>query len=260
MNLFIPITKIDAKRREVWGYGAIEERDNSDEILDYQSSKPLFLDWSQKAQKRSGGKSKGNVRAMHQPIAAGKLIDMQADDVRKGFFVGAKIVDENEWKKVESGVYTGFSVGGSYVKRWSDYQNPGAIRYTAKPTELSIVDAPCIPSATFEMVKADGISRLGFKPALGRNLIKVIEAPRMIKVVRGDAMEKADFEESKHPRANDGKFTSGGGGGGGKKPTNEDINRREVKSPTDKPGDLPGIRTKIHDPEIEAEAKKPVIS
>ena len=174
MNFFIPITKVNAERREVWGWGAIEEPDNSDEILDYASSKPHFMEWSNRAQKRSGGKSLGNVRAMHRSVAAGKLIDLRADDTSKGFWVGAKIVDDREWKKVEEGVYTGFSVGGSYEKRWSDFQNPGKIRYTAKPTELSIVDSPCIPSATFEMVKSDGITEeVEFRAGNGENSIEV---------------------------------------------------------------------------------------
>lgn len=230
--MFIPITKVNAQRREVWGWAAIEEPDNSDEILDYESSKPHFLDWSNRAQKRSGGKSLGNVRSMHQNVAAGKLIELRPDDVSKGFYVGAKIIDDNEWKKVEQGVYTGFSVGGSYLKRWNDFRNPGKMRYTAKPTELSIVDSPCIPSATFEMLKMDGSKALRkFKPTQGENMIKVVTSDRFIKV---------EWDESKHPRAKDGKFGSGGGGGG-------DINRREL--PPDKPGELGGIRTRIKNTE-----------
>jgi hypothetical protein len=208
INMFIPITKVNEQRREVWGWAAIEEPDNSDEILDYETSKPHFLDWSNRAQKRSGGKSLGNVRSMHQNVAAGKLIELRPDDVSKGFYVGAKIIDDGEWKKVESGVYTGFSVGGSYLKRWQDFRNPGKMRYTARPTELSIVDSPCIPSATFEMLKADGMSvKKRFAPSDGKNLIKVVTSERLIKV---------EWDESKHPRADDGKFGSGGGGGGGK--------------------------------------------
>jgi hypothetical protein len=65
----------------------------------------------------------------------------------------AKIVDNNEWEKVVQGVYTGFSIGGSYVKRWTD---GASTRYTAKPAEVSIVDNPCMYGATFTMVKADG--------------------------------------------------------------------------------------------------------
>jgi hypothetical protein len=156
MQQFIPITKVDKERREVWGWAALEQPDNANEILDYASSKPLFDAWSNAAQKRSGGKSMGNLRSMHHPNAAGKIIDFRADDVSKGFYVGAKIVDDNEWHKVEEGVYTGFSVGGSYLRRWPDGKQAGLIRYTAKPAELSLVDAPCIPGATFQMIKSDG--------------------------------------------------------------------------------------------------------
>jgi hypothetical protein len=170
MITFIPITKVDRARHEIYGWGAVEEADNADEIMDYASSKPHFQEWSSKAQKRSCGKSLGNLRSMHSNKVAGKIIDMRPDDVRKGFWLGAKIVDEQEWEKCEQGVYTGFSVGGSYLKRWADYQNPGKIRYTAKPTEMSIVDSPCIPSATFQLVKADGaIEDVPFKPGLGEN-------------------------------------------------------------------------------------------
>ena len=218
LNIFIPIMKVNAERREVWGWAAIEEPDNSDEILDYESSKPHFLDWSNRAQKRSGGKSLGNLRSMHQNIAAGKLIELRPDDVSKGFYVGAKIIDDGEWKKVEQGVYTGFSVGGSYLKRWQDFRNPGKMRYTAKPTELSIVDSPCIPSATFEMVKADGmVEKVKFAPGDGENEMELD--------FEDDELEKA-WDESKHPRdpggEGGGQWISGGGGAkaapaGGKK-------------------------------------------
>jgi hypothetical protein len=164
-QLFIPIEKVDMEKREVWGYGVIEQPDAAQEILDYSTSKPEFVKWSEAARSRSGGKSLGNLRAMHQTRAAGKLISIQTDDAKKGIFVGAKIVDDDEWKKVQEGVYTGFSVGGSYLKRWADRDNPGFIRYTAKPVELSLVDAPCIPGATFQMVKADNmVQNVSFQP------------------------------------------------------------------------------------------------
>ena len=47
-------------------------------------------------------------------------------------------------------------MGGRYVTRWPDPENPSLTRYTPKPMEVSLVDHPCIPSATFEVVKADG--------------------------------------------------------------------------------------------------------
>lgn len=220
-NLFIPIQKVDEARHEVWGVAAVEEPDNSDEIFDYQTSKPYFLDWSKRAQKRSGGKSLGNVRSMHQNIAAGKLISLQADDATKSISVGAKIIDENEWKKVETGVYTGFSIGGGYVKRWTDYTNPRLVRYTGKPTELSLVDSPCISSATFEVLKADGQTLLQkFAQSEGDSETLVIL----------DDLEKYDPDEA---RDESGRWSGGGGVGGEKDGEAEKPKQNRLEDKTD---------------------------
>jgi hypothetical protein len=151
--LFIPLRKADAKQRIVTGIAAAEVADRSGEIFDYVSSKPHFESWSSNAHKLSGAKSLGNIRGMHSNIAVGKLTGINFDDRNKSIHVEAKILDDDEWNKVEEGVYTGFSIGGRYMTKWSD----GALtRYTASPSEISLVDLPCIPSATFELVKMDG--------------------------------------------------------------------------------------------------------
>jgi len=153
MSLFIPLRKVDAAQRLV--YGRIDETpDHSGEVFDYRSSKRYFQSWSQDMAKTTGGKSYGNVRAMHGSIAAGKIEAISFDDKAKRIELAARIVDDAEWQKVEQGVYTGFSPGGRYVKRWKDGQYT---RYTAQPTEISIVDLPCIPSASFTMIKVGGV-------------------------------------------------------------------------------------------------------
>jgi hypothetical protein len=160
MNIFARITKIDATKREVHGVMAEEARDKAGEIFDYASSKPYVKQWSDDAvtQTALAGQeiSYGNVRSQHNAkIAAGKLTSIDFDDAAKKILVIARIVDDSEWDKVQQGVYTGFSIGGDYVKRWADGAN---IRYTARPKELSIVDNPCMAGATFTMVKADGLT------------------------------------------------------------------------------------------------------
>lgn len=158
MNLFAQITKIDTSRREVYGIIAEESPDKAGEIFDYASSKPYVQEWSSDAAGKTllAGQdiSFGNVRAQHNSKAvAGKLISIDFDDDAKKIPVIARIVDDGEWAKVQEGVYTGFSIGGDYVKRWTDGQY---VRYTARPKEVSIVDNPCMAGATFSMVKADG--------------------------------------------------------------------------------------------------------
>ena len=161
LDLFLPLAKVDLDRRLVTGVATAETPDRSGEIFDYASSKPYFEKWSAEAAAASGGKSLGAVRAMHGAVAAGKLTDIAFDDDAKRIAVCAKIVDDDEWRKVQEGVYTGFSQGGRYVKRWADADS-GLTRYTAEPHEISLVDLPCVPDATFDVVKGGVIERRGF--------------------------------------------------------------------------------------------------
>ena len=159
-STFLQLQKVDVAKREVWGVAALEQADRAREIMDYEKSLPNFINWSRDMNKASGGQSLGNVRAMHRDVAAGKVIHFEPRDTTKQIYIGAKIVDDNEWKKVLEGVYTGFSVGGSYGAKWPDPVLEGVTRYEAKPVEISLVDVPCMPGAMFEIVKADGASEM----------------------------------------------------------------------------------------------------
>jgi len=156
LQMFIPLTKIDAGKRLVYGVVTAETPDRGNEVCDYASTKPFYQKWSEEFRKASGGKSLGNLRAMHGKVAAGRVEAIHFNDDDKQIEVCAKIIDDAEWAKVEAGVYTGFSQGGGYVKRWPDENDPDLMRYTASPCEISLVDLPCLPSATFAMIKADG--------------------------------------------------------------------------------------------------------
>lgn len=151
--LFAQLAKIDEAKREVWGIATAEVVDKEGEIFDYESSKPYFKGWSDEISKATDGKSLGNVREMHEPSAVGKLVDLTFDDDLKQIRVAAKIVDDAAWKKCAEGVYTGFSIGGRYAKAWKDGE---FTRFTAIPAEISVVDNPCVPTAHFTAVKADG--------------------------------------------------------------------------------------------------------
>lgn len=156
LSYFIPLTKADESRREIWGVAAVEQPDQSGEIMDYEKSKPHFWEWSKRVEKASGGKSRGNVRDSHTTKAVGKVIKLIFDDAAKAVRVGVKVLDSEAWQKVTEGVFTGFSIGGRYGERWPDPLNKSLTRYVAIPNEISLVDLPCIPGAQFEMVKADG--------------------------------------------------------------------------------------------------------
>ena len=157
LELFLPLMKVDLDQRLVTGVATAETPDRSGEICDYASSKPYFEKWSAEALAASGGKSLGAVRAMHGRVAAGKLTDIAFDDDAKRIVIAAKIVDDDEWRKVCEGVYTGFSQGGRYVKRWPDPRHEPHPLYR-RAQEISLVDLPCLPDATFDVVK-DGVVR-----------------------------------------------------------------------------------------------------
>ena len=160
LNLFVPIFKVDEEQRLVYGRITQEVVDFADEILDYDGSKSYFQSWSDKIAKDSGGKSLGNVRVMHQPKVGGVLKDLIFNDAEKAIDTVAKIIDDAEWAKVLEGGYTGFSMGGRYVKQWDDPDKAGVTRFIAEPIEVSIVDAPCVPTAVFSMVKANGATEV----------------------------------------------------------------------------------------------------
>lgn len=157
------IKSVDETTREVTGRATKAEIDRSGEILDYHASKPYWEQWRDETLQASGGKSLGNLRVMHRDdIAAGILTRMDFLDDEEAIDVTAKVVDDAEWEKVTSGTYTGFSQRGPYISRTPDYSLPKfrgmtVHRVVIAPREVSLVDRPCVPSATFfEVKKCDG--------------------------------------------------------------------------------------------------------
>lgn len=176
-SLFAPIVKVDEAQRLVFGRITQEVVDYADEILDYEKSKPYFEAWSAKIAKDSGGASLGNVRVMHQPKVGGVLKEIIFNDDEKAIDCVAKIIDDGEWLKVLEGGYTGFSMGGHYVSTEADPVNEGVVRFVADPVEVSIVDSPCVPTAVFSMIKANGATEtMKFKPWQPTDLDVVAEA------------------------------------------------------------------------------------
>ncbi len=160
-ELFLPLLKVDLDQRLVHGTVTAEQPDRAGEICDYETTKPHFEAWSKEASDATNGRSLGAVRAMHGRVAAGKLTDITFDDDNKRILVAAKIVDDDEWTKVLEGIYTGFSQGGRYIARWPD-ADTGLTRYTADPIEISLVDVPCLPGATFDVIKDGAVEKRAF--------------------------------------------------------------------------------------------------
>jgi hypothetical protein len=165
LRKFAPLKKVEEQSDGtlfVYGQVTAEVPDHDGEVCHYDSTVPFYKALADKFQKATAAagteESVAPLREMHQLKAVGAGRSINFDDVNKQIEMGFHVVDPLAVKKVLAGVYTGFSQGGGYAKKW---QGPdGRIWYTGKVEEISLVDSPCLPSAQFTFVKADGSSEL----------------------------------------------------------------------------------------------------
>ena len=154
---FVPFSKVNLALREVSGIVTAEQPDKDLEVCDYEKSKPYYQALISEMSKATDGENIMPLREMHQLSAVGKGIGFNFDDQDKEIEMTFKVVDDNAWKKVEERVYTGFSQGGRKVGgQVADPVFKGCQRYVANPSEVSLVDNPCLPSARFAVIKTDG--------------------------------------------------------------------------------------------------------
>lgn len=92
----------------------------------------------------------GAVREMHNNSACGTALSMMVVNDKTMF--EALVVDPVAVKKINTGVYKGFSIGGKITKRNELNKN---IIEGLKLVEVSLVDRPANPESIFTMVKFD---------------------------------------------------------------------------------------------------------
>lgn len=187
---FIPFWKIDEAKREVYGLVTAQIPDKEDEVCDYPSTLPYYKAVAEEMGKATDGANIMPLREMHQLSAVGKGTQLVGHDDTKEILMGFKVVDDNAWKKVVERVYTGFSQGGDYVRKWIQ---DGMQYYTAKPSEVSLVDNPCLGAARF-VIKADGTMQLqkigGADSTVGADADKG-ELGEMVKLLNRMAVKSA---------------------------------------------------------------------
>ena len=154
-SAFLPFNKFEENpdgTLTVFGRATQEVRDSSNEVMDYATSVPFFKERSTENSIRSSGQNLMPLRSMHQNNAAGKVVQFDYLGDEKAIDIATLVVDPIDVLKVKTGVYTGFSVGGKYVRRWPE---GGSMRYTADPREISLVDTPAVPTAKLTLFKVD---------------------------------------------------------------------------------------------------------
>ena len=172
-KLYAEIAKMEAQDDgtvKVWGYASSEAVDSDGEVIAAEAMKAAIPDYMKF----------GAVREMHGSNAAGTAIEINVEDDGRTFF-GAHIVDPVAVTKVKTGVYKGFSIGGSVTAR--DELNKSQIT-GLKLTEISLVDRPANPDAVFTCYKAD-------KPKDGEETADKDDEP----ADKADDTEKADGDK-----------------------------------------------------------------
>jgi hypothetical protein len=126
----------------VYGIASTEERDGDDEVILASAMKealPDYMKW-------------GAIREMHQPKAAGTALEAEVNEDTKQTWIGVHVVDPVAVKKVRTGTYKGFSVGGSVLERDEDDDRTiTKLRWV----ETSLVDRPSNPGAEILIVKCE---------------------------------------------------------------------------------------------------------
>lgn len=144
VRLSMPLQKVDKEKRIVSGFATMDSVDTSGDIVLASASLGAFE------------RFRGNIRLMHQPIPAGKLVSFRQEefyDSRTQKFYTGIYVDvyvskgaPEVWEMVLDGTLTGFSIGGAIVDQESQYVKDAgrAIRFIKEYdlVELSLVDSP----------------------------------------------------------------------------------------------------------------------
>jgi len=144
VNLTMPISKIDEEKRIVSGFATLDNIDKQGDRVLPEASEKAFASF------------RGNVRLMHQPIPAGKVVSFRSDtffdpETKKqytGVFVDAYVSKgaQDIWEMVLDGTLTGFSIGGAIkdTETELDSESNKTVRVIKEYdlVELSLVDSP----------------------------------------------------------------------------------------------------------------------
>ena len=96
----------------------------------------------------------GNVREMHQPIAAGVGLELNAEG--DDWFLKSQVIDDNTARKIEAGALKGYSVGIKGAKVIKDAAARGGRIVGGTIVEISYVDRPANPTCSASIAKAVG--------------------------------------------------------------------------------------------------------
>ena len=155
VRLSVPFAKVDKENRLVSGFATLDNIDTSDDVVTAEASKAAFSTF------------RGNIREMHEPIAAGRLVDFREEEFfyngefYRGIYATAYVSKgaQDTWEKVLDGTLSGFSIGGSITDQETKFvkdagEHGKTIRFIKgyDLVELSLVDNPANQLANLDSV------------------------------------------------------------------------------------------------------------
>lgn len=172
----------------VSGIASSEAVDSDGEIITADAMKAAIPDYM----------AFGALREMHTSWAAGTAIKCEVNDAKETEFE-ALVVDAEAIKKVQTGTYKGFSIGGRITKK--DPLNKNIIT-GIKLVEISLVDRPANPDAVFSMGKVEGDEPETTLGSLRKGLHQVANFADLLSSmawIARDSASEAEFEGDDSP-------------------------------------------------------------
>jgi hypothetical protein len=97
----------------------------------------------------------------------GKISSIAFNDDPRRVEIAAKIVDDDEWRKIEEGVYPGFSQGGTYVKCWPDSKTRVSAALQTLPANVTQITTGVDRSSRSFAAFGVGAAQVGWNPIGG---------------------------------------------------------------------------------------------
>ncbi len=140
---FYPFTRDDSQRM-VFGPATSEAEDSYGTIFALAATREALAEYEQWR----------TLRAMHANLAAGTVPILELDD--QALHIGARVVDDAEWKKVDENVYRGFSIGFDPLDGHFEVRGGHEVFVFTKYRllEISLVDRPSNPDCTFTLYRS----------------------------------------------------------------------------------------------------------
>lgn len=191
VRVVMPIAKVNQEQRLVSGFASLNNVDQHDEVVTLEASVDAF------------SRFRGNIREMHQPIAAGRMVTFNQETyynpadgaAYEGIYVTAYVSRgaQATWEKVLDGTLSGFSIGG-YVKNSHTEYIPDLEKSIRFITELDLIELSLVDNPANQYANVLSITKVG-DSLVAKGMATEVETHNVFWCAE-DQVAKASPEES----------------------------------------------------------------